>query len=569
MKSVAQLYRVVRHIPPSQLLERLRLTVKRVVLSSAPGRPRHRTGFQALTVSEDFPPALFAPRRAIVNHSSQQPCIEHLGHSVPLTVPFDWSLSAIPAVTHLQRLAIHYHEFLEAVDFQTGTGLILDWVEKHPPYRPGYWLDSWNAYAVSLRCVCWMHWLTIHASDLNDDSQKTILSSLSEQIHFLERNLEVDIRGNHLIKNIKCLILAGRFFAGHKAAQWMTQGRQMLFREVEMQFQNDGMHFELSPAYHCQVFADCVEAASALPATDRSEVVLRLKPAADALHQMTHPDGLVSLFSDGGLHMAYLPSECLAAYESMGGELPVQRSVFRLDEAGYFGVRTGRRFVVMDAGSPCADSLPAHGHADVFSFEMDVDDLRIVVDQGVYEYEAGDLRTASRTVVSHNTVSVGERDQCEFVGSFRVGRRARIRDRSVTATEKSIDIDAAHDGFSRTSDRVIHRRRFRADGQSVQVKDSVEGATGEEVVARILLHDQCEVFKDSTTTVRVVRGGTVVVVAADCGIEVRSTEWFPDFGHRVATNRLELTYGTAPCEGSFTISVMSENLPLSLQSRNS
>ena len=83
-----------------------------------------------------------------------------------------------------------------------------------------------------------------------------LLGSLARQLRFLERNLELDLGGNHLIKNIKALLWAGRFFENGEAARWQAKGETLLRRELEEQILADGMHYERSPAYHGQVFVD-------------------------------------------------------------------------------------------------------------------------------------------------------------------------------------------------------------------------------------------------------------------------------------------------------------------------
>ena len=57
---------------------------------------------------------------------------------------------------------------------------------------------------------------------------------------------------------------------------------------------------------------------------------------------------------------------------------------------GYFGARLGDDYLVVDCGRIGPDDLPAHAHGDVLSFELSIAGHRIIVDQGVYEYVAGD-----------------------------------------------------------------------------------------------------------------------------------------------------------------------------------
>ncbi len=48
-------------------------------------------------------------------------------------------------------------------------------------------------------------------------------------------------------------------------------GESLLKAQLRQQFLSDGVHFELSPAYHCQVFADLVECAVVAEGNVRQE----------------------------------------------------------------------------------------------------------------------------------------------------------------------------------------------------------------------------------------------------------------------------------------------------------
>ena len=53
----------------------------------------------------------------------------------------------------------------------------------------------------------------------------------------------------------------------------------------------------------------------------------------------------------------------------------------------------------------------------------------MIVDAGVFEYQAGMWRDFMRGTAAHNTLLVDGQDQSEVWGSFRVGRRARVHAR--------------------------------------------------------------------------------------------------------------------------------------------
>jgi hypothetical protein len=549
---VALFWRCVRHVPRRQLLRRLWLESKRRFIMSPLGRPFRRRRHLHLALSKDLPIRIFEPRREQVVCKSGEYYHRLLNREFSLKLPIDWSLKSVGDTTHLQRLAFHYHECLESLPFEVGRDVVLDWIEQNPPWQPGYWKDSWNSYAISIRCVCWLQWLAQYRSQLEVKDQTIILGSLVEQIRFLAGNLETDICGNHLIKNIKCLLWAGRCFEGAEASKWSHIGRRLLRREMRVQLLSDGMHFELSPAYHCQVFADLLECAQVLYEPESADLVKRLRDAAQVIVDLTHPDGFISLFGDGGLRMAYLPAECLSVYESLGGQSVKAREHFAFHEAGYFGMRTDRTYIVIDCGPPCADALPAHGHGDILSFEWDVDGQRVIVDPGVYEYEAGERRTASRSAHSHNTVAVLGRDQCEFVGSFRVGNRAKVAVEELMFSKNRLTLVGSHDGYSDTGHGIVHRRVFVVSAMGLKIRDEVIGAGGIGVKSSFLFGPWVDLSGDQPSVSAQLRGAGAEVKLN--GVEVGATAVFnPDFGVSESAITVRGIFHEHVCEVFFVI----------------
>ena len=95
--------------------------------------------------------------------------------------------------------------------------------------------------------------------------------------------------------------------------------------------------------------------------------------------------------------------------------------------SGYYAVNDFARedFLIVDAGPVCPDYLPAHAHADMLNYELVIRGRRVIVDSGVYEYQAGAWRDYFRSTRAHNTVEINRENQSEVWSSFRVARRAR------------------------------------------------------------------------------------------------------------------------------------------------
>jgi uncharacterized heparinase superfamily protein len=450
----------------------------------------------------------------------------------------DWTAPAPGPAHQLWRMNLHYMEYLEGVDEEDWETLVSDWIVANPKSKRGSWQDSWNSYALSLRVVVWLQELARRSRLLPKDIVLHTELSAAEQLLFLERHLETDLGGNHLMKNIKALIWSSTFFTGPEAERWRRKGLALLAGELDKQILPDGTHNERSASYHAQVFADLLECRHAL-----SKDVLggRLDEALARMAQvtadLTHPDGAPVLFNDAGLSMAYPAAACAAVYQRLFGRRPEPRAVFALEDAGYYGLRSGDAYLVADCGRIAPDDLPAHGHGDVLSFEWSVAGERIIVDQGVYEYSAGERRQRARAASSHNTLCFEGADQADFFGSFRCGRRPNVKVLSYEPRADGFVLEGTHDGFCVLPGQPRHFRRFEAGPDELVITDRIEGKPRAPARIAFLLHPDIELAcsgRDAT-----LRGDRAVVqIRSSEPIEVEPAVWWPDMGVEFATRRL-------------------------------
>ncbi len=540
LQKVARAFAFGRHVPLSRIARRIELDLKRRVKQRG-GKPAPAA---APSLSARPPTPLFQPRLGKLDFRDGRPRLTFVGRSCEMNGPLDWRAGGEGPANQLWRMNLHYMEYLEEADDKLFTELARQWIDANPPYARGYWKDSWNSYTVSLRTVVWMQQLTRRGAQLDAATREAMVASLAQQIRFLEANLETDIGGNHLIKNIKALLLASAFFAGSEAEQWRALGLRLLAEEIAGQILPDGTHYERSPSYHCQVFADLLECRQAL-GNDPLNGALddALDRMAQAAADLAHPDGHVALFNDAGLSMAYPPGECLEAYARLYGKRPAPHRSFALKDAGYFGLRSEGAYLVVDCGRIAPDELPAHGHGDVGSFELSVARQRVFVDQGVYEYVAGERRQRSRSAASHNTLCFHGADQADFFGSFRCGRRPNIEVLEYQAGEDGFSLTATHDGFRNLSGSPRHVRRFDVAAERIEIEDRIEGATHQPASIGFLLHPAV-VAEVSGREARLRLGPLDIILSSSRPIDVEDTVWWPDMGVERRTQRLRIGFPT-------------------------
>lgn len=478
--------------------------------------------------------------------------------------------------SQLWKFNLHYHSYLVSLGiayqftsdpafFDVFKAIVEDWIE-HNPIPKG---DAWHPYPVSLRIVNWLFALQLFADRLDQDATfaTQIRVSLTEQVNYLFSNLEFDVGGNHLLENIKALCLAGLYFYGPRAEQWLRRGLVLLEKEIERQILVDGGHYERSPMYHSIVLEDLLIVAAALRNAKRAwprGLKEKLESMADFLDGMTHPDGDIAMFNDSVFGVAQKPGQLLrltdlllgrnrprsialdakyallvdAGHEKVRCQQTDRRDFqfIRFPETGYYVVDHGDRKLLVDAGPVCPDELPAHAHADILTYELSIAGVRWVVDSGVLEYAPGVWRDYARSTRAHNTVSVNGQNQVDVWASFRVGKRVKPVSVHSWAHDRISVICGKHLGFGR--DRPHMRILVDLNGEAWIVIDEVGGvgtATVENFIhfhpdVQVTLSEHNAVLSRNGLVVRLLTAGFDNLKCLAGAIDPLNGWYMPEFG---------------------------------------
>ena len=528
-------WETLRHLRPSQLAWQL---VRRV----AP-LPRHRP-----VAAEPRRPGLgvrpFAPP-VVPAVGPGEIAFLHLARPLDPAAP-DWAAADLPK---LWRYNLHYFDFLHWPVYPAALRdqLIASWIAAHPVPAG----DGWEPYPLSLRTVNWIkYWLARDGATVD----AAALASLATQLAGLATRIEHHLLANHLLKNGKALFFGGCFLTGPRADRWRAEGLAILLREADEQVLPDGGHFERSPLYHAIVLEDLLDVvnlARACPGLVPGDAEQTLVAAATrALRFFAGTlagDGRIPLFNDAAFGIAPEPADLLAyGARVLGVGAGASPAIIDFPHTGYYGYRAGGESLIVDCGEVGPDYQPGHAHCDTLSYELCVDGQRVVVDAGVYGYEADDWRHYVRRTASHNTVTVDDEEQSVIWGAFRVAARARPLTGpdapTLTGTlDGGLTFTGGHDGYRRLPDRPVHKRTVRMPpGGPWEVTDLVSG-TGSRFhrVTGYVHFDpalEVEAGPDGAFMVRNPATGLMLrlSVTGDSLARLESGYHFPEFGLRRA-----------------------------------
>ncbi len=435
--------------------------------------------------------------------------------------PPGWQAVDMPM---LWRYNLHYLDGIWALELDEARELSRDWMAKNPRVEGGI---GWDPYPVSLRLVnlCLYFFQRHREAVLADASFRDGLwESLYAHAHWLQKNLEIRLMGNHLLENLVALEVFACCFKDQD-----NPDRDRLQRELDEQILADGMHFERSPMYHLRI----VFLLEILAGVGSDCVKDLLEPARQAAARLQHPDGEIALFNDAAFNVypAVTPSE--------------EQGAWALPDAGYYGWRDAEaNYLVCDAGPIGPDYIPGHAHADMLSFEWSIFGKRFIVDSGVYDYVPGEMRDYCRSTAAHNTVEINAADQCECWGAFRVARRGYPTVDEWKPVDAGFSLSASHDGYARLHRSLRHRRCFSWQAPArLTITDEVASASPARAVARFHLHPDWQIERlDGLCATLRREQFTVTLRIAGEGVLARERSWYcPEFYRRVENDCLVFT----------------------------
>lgn len=413
------------------------------------------------------------------------------------TRPKGWNDASLDM---LWRYNLHYFDCLAAKNAEDAK-LVERWIVENPKGS----IPGWDPYPTSLRIVNWVKYLN-NNPELPASQRLSIENSLRDQLYWLSNHVEWHIMANHLMANLKALVIGNRFL-GRDCDKWM----RLYKKQIAEQVLSDGGHYERSVMYHAIILEDVLDVVKFC-----GEDAAWLRPVANKmlrfLVNMTGPDGKIAMFNDAADGIAK-PTDWLVYYaKQLGFDAPVADPFADFPDTGYTRMTAGDFVLFADTAPIGPDYQSGHAHADTLTYELYYKGRKVVTDSGTSEYR-GKRRAFERSTAAHNVVEVGGRNSSEVWSSHRVGERAHVVEREVSSSR----ICAAHNGYG-----FKVGREFVLEQTGLTVTEYVPATCT--AITRVHL------AKDAELLIEVDHKSTQIDTHQECGIAHTKYEYALGFG---------------------------------------
>jgi hypothetical protein len=384
------------------------------------------------------------------------------------------------------------------------------------PYPVG--INWGSSLEVAFRSLSWLWVRKLLASHLSESFDLDLLRGLAQNGKYIERFLSTYFSPNtHLIGEAVALFFIGTLCPEIPSASgWQQKGLKIVLAESERQVRPDGVYFEQSLYYHVYAL-DFFLHTRALAAANQIQVpgsfdlalrrmlnVLRalsgngpplsfgdddggrlFNPRRDRAEHMSDPLAVgAALYQDRKLsESAPLTEEAIwlfgesAVAQAAQPSPPTSSTAF--PDGGLYLMASPGAQMLLDAG-PHGSGRGGHGHADALSLRLSINGRPWLIDPGSYVYVASKKERQSRDqfrgTAAHNTLRVDRLDQAIIHGPFSWELLPDVRTEEWIAAPRFDFFSGMHDGYTRLSDPVVHRRMiFHLRGEYCLVRDVAEG----------------------------------------------------------------------------------------------
>ncbi len=335
--------------------------------------------------------------------------------------------------------------------------LVSDWLNAEG--RPSDSL-AWRPIVVARRLLSWVSQSPLLLEGADSDFYRRFLRGLGRQIVFLRGEMRGGLAGEARLFAAIALTQASLCSEGYgslrkRSAKWLAE-------ELSRQILPDGGHIGRNPLTLIDLMLDLLPLRQAFAARNVAapqELIGALDRMMPMLRLFRHPDSSLALFNGMGVTAPDTLATVLAYDDSR--VQPIMDAPF----SGYQRIDCGSTVLIMDVGAPPPPDFSTRAHAGALSFELSLDNQRLIVNCGAPTSQRGALREAARTTAAHSTLVIDDRSSSRLPDarpdSWLEGRIVNGPTRVVARREEVGEdtiVEASHNGYG-PEFSLLHTRR--------------------------------------------------------------------------------------------------------------
>lgn len=424
--------------------------------------------------------------------------------------------------------------------------LLDDWFLQNP-YPIG--INYCSALEVALRNYAWLWSLKIFSTEFDDrtDLLDKLICGIWTGCHHIEANLSTYFAPNtHLIGEGFGLFVCGAALPEFtESARWRSLGQQILADQAKCQFHHDGMHRELSSAYHLystDFYTHAIKMGQQTGFPVSQPLVESAKRMHLRLSELAPDNLLLPQFNDcdGGRLVSLVEHPLDAGPTLMAGEMlfedlaliqnaqptrgypllfgddnrtagsplrnprsfPMDRDLHRLYDSGIVTYQSHQRDYLAFRASPFGYHDCPHSHDAGLGIILHFNDVPILVDSGVGSYTQSEQeRNQFRGAEGKNTILVNGRGPSKPEGWFEWSRKTDCELVLLKHFADGFIARGTHRGYTDDADHYtsVQREVILLSEGIVAVVDRWDSDEELAVESRFTLHPEINVDPASQT----------------------------------------------------------------------
>lgn len=322
--------------------------------------------------------------------------------------------------------------------------IVLDWIEQEgiPSERNK---NAWRTIDTGIRCQNWVFSFLLFGSEVweneSGEDLKIIRDSLENQaLHIKETYISKYVLSNWGVLAITGFLSVDALFPELLSSSGIDWAWKQLKDQLELQFYNDGVHWEQSPLYQFEVLTSCMNLLMILEYMEKEPIIdLRklLYSAANATYFMETLDGMLLNLHDSDTVPIQIERDCLKAVKMSDGICKTQEYLLYtgmkylqekqepISFPKIFVEKASGNFFYKNDTSGTAFSVfsgrhgSGHGHAHLGHVTLQLQGEPFLIDSGRGTYvEDSPIRLYFKTEQAHNVFQIDRKARISPLGSW-------------------------------------------------------------------------------------------------------------------------------------------------------